>query len=64
MRGCQIGRNEEKQAINTLGGHDPFSSVYLLGLPPNQPTAIYKGAVKKLFERITDRVDVNVDNGT
>jgi len=62
VRGSDCMLNEEKQTLTALGGHDPFSSVYVQGLPPNQPTVIYKNAIKKQFNKITDRLDVHVDN--
>ena len=64
VRCTEPTQREELDALSTLGGHDPLSTVYLRGLPMNQPTAIYKNTIKKQFHRITERLSVNTDHGS
>ncbi|KAK7595428.1 hypothetical protein V9T40_013253 [Parthenolecanium corni] len=62
FRGSQGGQVDEKDAVVVLGGHDPFSTVYLQGMPSDQPSVLYKQAIQQKFSQCSNRVNVLVDN--
>lgn len=64
MRGAQGGQVDEKEATNTLGGNDPYSTVYLQGMPSNQPAVLYTKSIRAQFETVSNRVNVMFDNGS
>lgn len=64
FRGSQGGQVDEKDAVITLGGHDPFSTVYLQGVPHNQPGLLYKQSIQEKFSQCSNRVNVFVDNSS
>ncbi len=64
LRGPEGGQMSERDAVNTLNGYDPYSSVYLQGMPPNQPAVLYKNIIQKKFEQVSPRTNVICDSGT
>ncbi|XP_059053165.1 probable ATP-dependent RNA helicase spindle-E [Achroia grisella] len=60
----QVSQDEarEREAIRTLGGHDPRNTVYLKNFPDNQPGEVYASAIKKAVkQQIGDEPRVNFD---
>lgn len=41
----------EQDAVRTLAGKDPCTTVYLQGLPPDQPGELYAKTIKDIFEK-------------
>ena len=64
LRGSHSGKVDEKEAVATLSGHDPYSTVYLQGMPTNQPGVLYKKTIEKQFEEVSSRVNVHFDHGS
>lgn len=52
---------DEKEAVKLLGGRDPFTTVYLSGMPHNQPGPLYSHSIKKHFTECGSAIDVSFD---
>ncbi|XP_049877718.1 probable ATP-dependent RNA helicase spindle-E [Pectinophora gossypiella] len=60
----QVSQNEdrEREAVRTLGGHDPRNTVYLKNFPDNQPGEIYAASIKKaVMKQIGDEPRVTFE---
>ncbi|XP_060520924.1 probable ATP-dependent RNA helicase spindle-E [Cylas formicarius] len=57
----------EREAVKTVGGRDPFSTVYFTGMDPKQPGQVYVRSIKRLIredgERETD-VQIGFDGSS
>ncbi|KAI5643103.1 tudor domain-containing protein [Phthorimaea operculella] len=57
--------SREREAVRTLGGHDPRNTVYLKNFPDNQPGEIYASSIKKAIQKmIGDEPRVTFDNNS
>lgn len=43
------GQFDEREAVKTVGGRDPYKTVYLSGIEPGQPGALYSKEIKKIL---------------
>lgn len=50
VRPFREGATNEADAVKALAGKDPFSTVYIQGLPQNQPGELYAKVVKDIFD--------------
>lgn len=50
IRGALGGQVDESKAVKTLSGKDPFTTVYVQGLSPEQPGELYAKVFKDIFE--------------
>uniref|UniRef100_A0A2H1VX56 SFRICE_018012 n=1 Tax=Spodoptera frugiperda TaxID=7108 RepID=A0A2H1VX56_SPOFR len=60
----QVSEDEgrERDAVRTLGGHDPRNTVYLKNFPDDQPGEVYAGAIKKaVLKQISEEPRVTFD---
>ncbi|KAK9501254.1 hypothetical protein O3M35_011997 [Rhynocoris fuscipes] len=55
---------DEKEAIKVLGGRDPFTTVYLTNLPPNQPGPLYIESIKQHFHHCGSNICVSFDGSS
>lgn len=53
---------DEKDAVKTLSGRDPFKTVYLSGVPHNQPGQLYVHAIKRYFNFCGSNIKAYFDN--
>lgn len=61
VRGAQGGQIDEKEAVATLAGHDPYSTVYLQGMPVNQPAVLYKQSILEHFQQVSKCANILFD---
>ncbi|KAL1137628.1 hypothetical protein AAG570_009324, partial [Ranatra chinensis] len=52
---------DEKEAVKVLGGRNPFTTIYLTGMPLNQPGILYSNAIKRHFEHCGSQISVSFD---
>ena len=51
----------EKDAVKVLGGRDPHNTVYLAGMPNNQPGPLYTHAIRNHFTECGSNIEVAFD---
>ncbi|XP_047033671.1 probable ATP-dependent RNA helicase spindle-E isoform X1 [Helicoverpa zea] len=57
--------SRERDAVRTLGGLDPRTTVYLKNFPDNQPGEVYAAAIKKaVYKTISEEPRVTFDTGS
>ncbi|XP_067013969.2 probable ATP-dependent RNA helicase spindle-E [Anabrus simplex] len=61
VRGAQGGQVDEKDAVRQLVGRDPYNTVFLQGMPLNQPGILYVKTIKKALEECADEMNVTFD---
>lgn len=62
VRNAQGGQVDEQDAVKVLSGKDPYSTVYVQGMPPNQEIQLYAKCFKDHFEKYAGLVsDVTCD---
>lgn len=54
-------RIDERGAVKAVGGYSPHNSVFLRGLPRDQPGSLYVKFIKDYFSKVADEVDVKFD---
>lgn len=63
IRSCEGGQVDEAMAVRTLGGRDPYSTVYFTGKPPEQPGQLYVSKIKDILNDCGNDMHVSFDNG-
>lgn len=63
MRGAQGGQIDEREAVKALVGRDPFNTVFLQGMPTDQPGELYAKTIKNYLKDCADEMKVSF-NGT
>lgn len=53
--------SDEKDAVKLLGGRDPLTTVYLTGLPNNQPGPLYTHAIRSHFLHCGSNIEISFD---
>jgi len=61
VRGALGGQIDEREAVKTLGGRDPFNTVFFHGMPTNQPGELYAKTIKNYLKGCTDAMEVSFD---
>lgn len=61
VRAANAGQIDEREAVKTLGGRDPFKTVYLTNMAHDQPGALYKELIKDLFKDFSQNMRVSFD---
>lgn len=56
--------SDEKDAVKLLGGRDPHTTVYLTGLPNNQPGPLYTHAIRSHFLHCGSNIEVSFDGSS
>lgn len=54
IRSADAGQVDEREAVKTLSGKDPYRSVYMSNMRRDQPGQLYVGFIKKFFNCETD----------
>ncbi|KAK4885271.1 hypothetical protein RN001_001542 [Aquatica leii] len=63
-RSCDGGQIDEREAVKTLGGRDPFNTVYFTGFDQKQPGPIYTNSIKKILRECATDMQVSFDNSS
>lgn len=61
MRGALGGQIDEREAVKTLAGRDPFNTVFFHGMPTNQPGELYAKTIKNYLKDCADEMKVSFD---
>lgn len=61
VRGAQGGQIDEQDAVRQLVGRDPFNTVFLQGMPLNQPGELYAKTIKEALKNCADDMRVTFD---
>ena len=61
MRGELGGQIDEREAVKTLVGRDPFNTVLFHGMPTNQPGELYAKTIKNYLKDCADEMKVSFD---
>jgi len=61
VRGVLGGQIDEREAVKTLGGRDPFNTVYFHGMPTDQPGELYAKTIKNYLKGCADEMKVSFD---
>lgn len=64
MRGALGGQIDEREAVKTLVGRDPFNTVFFHGMPTNQPGELYAKTIKNCLKDCADEMKVSFDGTT
>ncbi|KAJ9575275.1 hypothetical protein L9F63_025775, partial [Diploptera punctata] len=62
VRGAHGGQIDEREAVKTLVGRDPFNTVYFQGMPKNQPGELYAKTIKNYFKDCAEEIKVSFDD--
>lgn len=60
-RGGRGGQVDEPSAVKTLGGRDPFTTIYFNGYPPEQPPHLYSELIKQELSDCKEDMRVTYD---
>lgn len=64
VRSSEGGQIDEAMAVRTLGGRDPYTTVYFTGKPPNQPGQLYVSKIKEILNDCGTDMHVSFDQGS
>lgn len=54
IRSSNAGQIDEREAVKTLSGRDPYRTVYMSSMSRDQPGQLYISNIKKYFDCETD----------
>lgn len=60
-RGITGGQVMEPEAVKTLGGRDPYTTVYLTGYPREQPPHLYSQLIREQLRDCKDDMRITYD---
>lgn len=63
VRSSEGGQVDEAMAVRTLGGRDPYTTVYFTGKPPEQPGQLYVSKIKDVLGDCGNDMHVSFDSG-
>ncbi|KAF5272439.1 hypothetical protein FQA39_LY07907 [Lamprigera yunnana] len=63
-RSCDGGQVDERTAVKTLGGRDPFNTVYFTGFGIDQPRQLYANSIKNVLKDCAKDMHVSFDNSS
>lgn len=63
IRSNEGGQVDEAYAVKTLGGRDPYTTVYFTGKQPDQPGQLYVEPIKALLKDCGNDMHVSFDAG-
>ncbi|XP_071453953.1 probable ATP-dependent RNA helicase spindle-E [Hetaerina americana] len=61
VRGAQGGQVNERDAVRQLMGRDPFTTVFLQGMPSNQPGELYVKSIRKALSCCADEIRISFE---
>jgi len=61
VRGTLGGQINEREAVKTLVGRDPFNTVFFHGMPTDQPGELYVKTIKNYLKDCADEMKVSFD---
>lgn len=61
IRSAAHGQIDEREAVKTVGGRDPYRTVYFRGMSPGQPGQLYVRDIKEMLD-IKDEVKIGFDD--
>ncbi|KAG8222127.1 hypothetical protein J437_LFUL002124 [Ladona fulva] len=61
VRGAQGGQVNERDAVKMLLGRDPFTTVFLQGMPANQPGELYVKPIRDAFKECADDLKISFE---
>lgn len=64
VRSAQGGQVDEREAVKELAGHNPYNSVFLQGMPMNQPGILYVKSIKEALKPCAKDMKVTFDGST
>ncbi|KAK5647639.1 hypothetical protein RI129_002531 [Pyrocoelia pectoralis] len=63
-RSADAGQIDEREAVKTLGGRDPFKTVYFTGFDYKQPGPLYSNSMKRILQECATDMQVTFDNSS
>ncbi|XP_066262393.1 probable ATP-dependent RNA helicase spindle-E [Euwallacea similis] len=60
IKSKEFNQTTERDAVKTLGGRNPYCTVYLTGLDPRQPGQIYVRQIKRMIRDRDNETDVQI----
>jgi hypothetical protein len=61
VRGALGGQIDEREAVKTLAGRDPFNTVFFHGMPINQPGELCAKTIKNYLKDCANEMKVSFE---
>ncbi|XP_031345439.1 probable ATP-dependent RNA helicase spindle-E isoform X2 [Photinus pyralis] len=63
-RSVDAGQIDEREAVKTIGGRDPFKTIYFTGFDHKQPGPLYANSIKAILKDCATDMHVSFDNSS